>query len=67
MLEAVYVNDGDDCVHYHLQVQANSKKIAQKNQCYFYQPWEKRDCPKTFFLNSQLGLSNHLTLNEKKC
>ena len=21
--------------HYHLQVQANSKKIAQKNQCYF--------------------------------
>ena len=21
--------------HYHLQVQANSKKIAQKNRCYF--------------------------------
>ena len=24
-----------DAIHYHLQVEANSKKIVQKNRCYF--------------------------------
>ena len=35
--------------HYHLQVQANSKKIAQKKRCYFQYLWEKRDYSMTFF------------------
>lgn len=54
------------CGHYHLEVQANPKKLAQKNQCYFQYLWEKRDYPMTFFSNSLFVLSRLLRSNEKK-
>ena len=31
----IFNGDAVEGIHYHLQVQANSKKIVQKNRCYF--------------------------------
>ena len=53
--------------HYHLVLQANSKKNCTKNKCYFLHLWEKRDYPMTFFLNSHLGLLRLLRLNNVRC
>ena len=54
-----------DVLHYYLEVQANPKKCtAQKTRCYFQHLWEKQDYPMTFLLNSQLGLSRSLRLND---
>ena len=50
--------------HYHLEVQANPKEIAQKNRCYFLHLWEKQDYAMTFFLYSHLGLSRSLRSND---
>ena len=50
--------------HYHLQDQANPKKMAQKNWCYFWHLWEKRDYPMTFFFNSHCGLLRSLRSND---
>ena len=53
--------------HYHLEVQANPKKIVQKNWSYFYHVWDKRDYPMTFFfLNSHLGLSRSMRSNDDR-
>ena len=47
--------------HYHLQVQANPKKIGQKKKdCFFLASMGDRDYAMTFFLNFHLGLSRSL-------